>query len=88
MLGRLGSQGITRAGQTLLARLMETQIWCLPVVSVGEGSAKEEWPLLPLLAGRKFTPPALFLQPGSSPYVPGAFQAIAPVLELRVSESQ
>ena len=34
-LGGAEFQEISRVGQTLLARLMETQIWCPPVNSVG-----------------------------------------------------
>ena len=35
-VGGEGSQGITRVGQTVLARLMEPQTWCLPAGSVPE----------------------------------------------------
>ena len=47
------SQGITRAGQTVIARLMETQIWYCQTALFREGSAKEQWPLLALLSWRK-----------------------------------
>ena len=43
---------------------MESQTWCLPAGSVGEGSSKEQWPLQVLLSGRKLStilPPALAL---------------------------
>lgn len=60
-LGGAGSQEIARAKQTVLARLMVTQIWCLSASSVevgwGAHSEKEQWPLSELLSGR-----TLFLQ--------------------------
>ena len=34
-LGGMESQGISRAGQTVLARLMKSQIWNQPASSVG-----------------------------------------------------
>ena len=34
-LGGARSQGVTRVGMTVLARLMESQIWCPPTGSVG-----------------------------------------------------
>ena len=45
-LGGTGSEGITRAGQRVTARLIETQIWHTPASSVGGWSQeKEQWPL-------------------------------------------
>ena len=39
-LGGAGSQGITRAGRTVIIRLVETPIWCQPASSVGGGLRK------------------------------------------------
>ena len=39
-LGGVASQGITRTGQTMIARLMGTQIWCLTVSSMWCGLRK------------------------------------------------
>ena len=39
-LGGTESLGISNAGQTLLARLMESQIWHQPTVSVQAGFSK------------------------------------------------
>ena len=53
------SQGISKAGQTVLDRLMESQIWYLPAISVallGEGSEKGQWPLPTFLSGTKLFP--------------------------------
>ena len=50
--GGAESLGISKAGQTLLARLMESQIWHQPVGSVallGEDLEKGQWPLLTLM---------------------------------------
>ena len=70
------SPGISKEGQTLLARLMESQIWHQLAGSVGEGF-------------RKMTSARLDARPFSfSQYATGAFQAAAPVLELRGSESE
>ena len=73
-LGGTGSEGITRAGQRVTARLIETQIWHTPASSValwGEGSEKEKWPTV--LYGRKLSPSshldARYF--GSSPYATG-----------------
>ena len=44
-LGGTGSQGITKVGQSVLARLFEIQTWCLPELVdcvCGEGSTKEQ----------------------------------------------
>ena len=40
---------------TVLARLMETPIWCMSVGSVRGISEKEQWPLRAILFGRKVT---------------------------------
>ena len=48
-LGWCESLGISKAGQTVLARLMESQIWhqlAGSVALLGEGSEKGQWPLL------------------------------------------
>ena len=92
-LGRAESQGFSRAGQTVLARLMESQIWHQPASSValwGEGSEKGQRPLLAFLSGRKLSPSSCFdfRYFSSSLYTTGAFQAATPVLELRGSESE
>ena len=85
-LGVVESQGITRAGQTVLARWMGAPVWCLSAGYVVEGSAEnnglsqcfclgESCPSSPHLKARPFS---------SSLYVPGAFQSAALALELRV----
>ena len=87
--GGLISQGISRMGQTVLARLMETQLWYLPAGSGKRAhqrnndlckhfSLEESCPFSPHLDTRQFS---------SSLYVSGAFPAAAPALELRASES-
>ena len=51
-MGGMEPQGISRVGQTVLARLMESQIWHQPAGSVsllGEGSEMGQWPLLALV---------------------------------------
>ena len=79
--GKLGgavSQGISRAGQTVLARLMESQIWHQLAGSVWE-------------VFRKGTMASACLDVShfnSSLYAIGVFQAATPVLELRGRESQ
>ena len=48
-LGGTESLGISRVGQTVLARLMESQVWHQPAGSVvlwGDSSEKGQWPLL------------------------------------------
>ena len=46
-LGGVEPLRISRVGHTVLARLMESQIWHQPMVSErGEGSEKGQWPLL------------------------------------------
>ena len=91
-LGGSEPQGTSRTGQTVLARLMKSQIWHLPagfVALCGEGSEKEKWPLLALLPGRKLSPSS---HPdarhfSSSPYASGTFQSASAMLELRGSKS-
>ena len=39
-LGRVEYLGISKAGETVLARLMESQIWHQPASSVGRGLSK------------------------------------------------
>ena len=49
-LGNMESLGIARAGQTVLARLIEPHIWhqfAGPVALLGEGLEKGQWPPLP-----------------------------------------
>ena len=63
--GGAESLGISKAGQTLLARLMESQIWHQPVGSVallGEDLEKGQWPLLALMPDTSVSP--------SVPHVP------------------
>ena len=53
-----GPQRITRVGQTVWARLMGSLTWNLPAGTValsGEGSEKEQCPLLALPVGRKLS---------------------------------
>ena len=50
------SQGISRAGHTVLARLMECQIWHQLACSVGEGSEKGQWPPFALLPNTSVSP--------------------------------
>ena len=76
-MGGAESLGSSKAGQTVLARLMESQIWHQLVSSVGGGFRKETMASAHLDA-RYFS---------SSLYSTCAFQAATPVLELRGSES-
>ena len=86
-LDGMESQGISRAVQMVLARLMGSQIWHQPASSVtlcGEG------PLLDFLSGRKLTPNSYhnarhFI---FSLFATDAFQAVTLVLKLRESESE
>ena len=55
-LGGAESLGISKAGQTVLARLMESQIWHKLPCSVGEGLAKGQWPLLDFMADTSVSP--------------------------------
>ena len=81
-LGGIESLGISRVGQTVLARLMESQIntalTCSVCVSVGEGLRKRTMVSVHLDA-RHFN---------FSQYATGAFQAATSVLELRGSKSE
>ena len=84
---------ISRVGQTVVARLMESQIWHLPAGSMAlllEGSDKGQWPLPTFLSGRKLSPCSYFDARyfSSSLYATGSFQAATPVLELKESESE
>ena len=80
-------------GQTVVARLMESQIWHLPAGSMAlslEGSDKGQWPLPTFLSGRKLSPCSYFDARyfSSSLYATGAFQAATMVLELRGNKSK
>ena len=84
---------ISSVGQTAVAKLMESQIWRLPVGSValsGEGSVKGQWLLPIFLSGRKLSPSShLDARHFSfSLNVTGAFEAATLVLELRGIESE
>ena len=70
--------GDSKAGQTVLARLMESQIWHQLASSVGDRFTKGSMASAHL-DDRHFS---------SFLYATGAFQAATPVLELRGSESQ
>ena len=92
-LGGTESQGVSRAGQTVLARLMESQIWHPPASSVtllGEGSEKGQWPLPAFLSGRNlsFSSHLDARHFSFSQYATGTFQAATPVMELRGSECE
>ena len=87
------SQGISEAGQMVLARLMGSQIWHPPASSVamwGGGLSKGRQPRPTFLSERKLSPRShLDARPfSSSPYATGAFQAATLVLKLRGSESE
>ena len=72
-LGGPESLGISKAGQTLLAKLMESQIWHQPIVSVGGGLSRGA------MASAHYDARHFSL----SLYTTGAFQAATLVLELR-----
>ena len=58
-LGGAESLGISKAGQTMLARLMESQTCQQPASSKslqGEGSEKRKWPLLALMPDTSDSP--------------------------------
>ena len=78
-LGGVESLGISKAGQTMLAKLMETQIWHQLASSVGAGFRKGTVASAYLDAS---------LSSSFSQYVTGVFQAATLVLELRGSESE
>ena len=77
-MGGTESLGISKAGQTVLARLMESQIWHLLAGSVGVGFRRGTMTSARLDA-RQFS---------FSLFATGAFQAATLVLELRRSESE
>ena len=77
-LGGAESLGISKAGQTMLAKLMETQIWHQLASSVGGGFRKGTMASA-CLDARHFS---------LSLYTTGAFQAATAVLELRGSDSE
>ena len=90
-MGGMESHRISRARQTVLARLMESQIRHLPAVSVallGEGSEKGQWPLPTFLSRRKLFPSSRLNARhfSSSLNATGAFQAATLVLELHEFE--
>ena len=72
------SLGISKVGQTELARLMESQIWHQPTGSVGGGFNKRTMASAQLDARHC----------SFSPYTTGSFQAASPVLELKGSKSE
>ena len=76
-LGGVGSLGISKVGETVLTRLMESQIWDKLVGSVEGGFTKGTM--------ASAHPDARHFS--FSLYTTGAFQAAIPVLELRGSES-
>ena len=58
-LGGAESLGISKEGQTVLARLMETRIWHQLAGSVplwGEGLEKGQWPLVTLMPDTSVSP--------------------------------
>ena len=69
---------LDEVGHTVLARLMESQIWHQPIGSVG-GRLSKGTMASPCPNARHFS---------LSIYTTGAFQAATPVLELRGSESE
>ena len=78
MLGGAESLGISKEGQTVLARFMESQIWHQLAGSV-RGGFRKGTIASGHLDARHF---------GLSLSATGAFQAATPVLELRWSESE
>ena len=76
-LGGVESLGISRAGQTVLARLMESQIWHQLSGSVGGGFRKDNGLCSP--DARHYS---------LSSYATGALQIATPVLELGGSKSE
>ena len=62
----MGSQGITRAGKSVIARLMETLIWHLPAGSVGGGLSKGTMASASTSVWEKAAFPALTLMPNNS----------------------
>ena len=78
MLGEVESLGISKAGQTALARFMESQIWHQLAGSVGRRFRKGT------MASAHFD--ARYFS--FSLYITSAFQVATLVLELRGSESE
>ena len=72
------SLGVSKVGQTVLARLVESQIWHQFTGSDGGGFNKRKMSSA-CLDARHFS---------FSLYTTGAFQVAVPVLELRGSESE
>ena len=72
------SLGILKVGQTVLAKLMESQMWHQLASSVGGGFRKGTIASVLLYARHS----------SFSLYTTGALQAATPVLELRGSESE
>ena len=77
-LGEMESLGISKTGQTVLARLMESQIWHQLAGSVA-GGFRNGMMGSACFDTRHFS---------FSLYATGAFSAATPVLELRGSESE
>ena len=77
-MGEMESLGICKAGQAVLARLMEYHIWQQPTSSVGAGFSKGTMASV-CLDARHFS---------LSLYATCIFQAAVPVLELRGSKSE
>ena len=77
-LGGVESLGSSNVGQTVLARLMESQIWHQLACSVRGGFRKGKMSSA-CLDAKHFS---------SSPYATSAFQAATLVMELRGSESE
>ena len=92
-MGQTESLGISKAGQTVLARLVKSQIWHLPASSValwGEVLEKGQW-LLPTFLSRRKLSSSYHLGAkyfSSSLYATGAFQAVTLVLDFSGSESE
>ena len=92
-LGGMEPWRISRVGQTVLARVIESQIWHPLASSAGGGwvgSGKGQWPLPTFLSGRELFPSSNLDagQFSSSLCATGAFQPATPVLELRGRESE
>ena len=80
--------GISSVGQTVLARLIDSQIWHLPAGSVRGGFRKGTVASVHLSVWEESCPPALTMMPDPLFFLhdTGVFQTAAPVLELRRSE--
>ena len=61
-----GASGNHQHRATLLARLMETQIWCLPADSMRGGLSKRAMASASVSVWEKATSPALILMPDNS----------------------